>query len=85
MTSPDLLARITWLISTAGLIFRVPELPERGTATSCSFPEQSNHLKRGAVMYGYFVSSGYRGFVDGTWMLFPTESEYYEYMKELEN
>lgn len=36
-------------------------------------------------MYGYFVSSGYRGFVDGTWMLFPTESEYYEYMKELEN
>ena len=35
-------------------------------------------------MYGYFVSSGYRGF-DGTWMLFPTESEYYEYMKELEN
>lgn len=33
----------------------------------------------------YFVSSGYRGFVDGTWMLFPTESEYYEYMKELEN
>lgn len=36
-------------------------------------------------MYGYFVSSGYRGFVDGTRMLFPTESEYYEYMKELEN
>ena len=33
-------------------------------------------------MYGYFVSSGYRGFVDGTWMLFPIESEYYEYMKE---
>lgn len=36
-------------------------------------------------MYGYFVSSGYRGFVDGIWMLFPTEAEYYEYMKELEN
>ena len=30
-----------------------------------------NHLKRGAVMYGYFVSRWYRGFVDGTWMLFP--------------
>jgi len=36
-------------------------------------------------MYGYFVSSGYRGFVNGTWMLFPTEAEYYEYMNELEN
>ena len=36
-------------------------------------------------MYGYFVSSGYRGFVNGIWMLFPTEAEYYEYMKELEN
>ena len=46
MTSPDLLARITWLISTAGLIFRVPELPERGTATSCSFPEQSKSPKK---------------------------------------
>ena len=40
------LARITWLISTAGLIFRVPELPERGTATSCSFPEQSKSPKK---------------------------------------
>ena len=46
MTLPDLLARITWLISTAGLIFRVPELPERGTATSCSFPEQSKSPKK---------------------------------------
>ena len=36
-------------------------------------------------MYGYFVSSGYRGFVNGIWMLFPTEAEYYEYMKALEN
>lgn len=48
-------------------------------------PRATKSPKRGAVMYGYFVSSGYRGFVDGTWMLFPTESEYYEYMKELEN
>lgn len=37
------------------------------------------------VNRSYFVSSGYRGFVNGTWMLFPTEAEYYEYMKELEN
>lgn len=35
-----------WLISTAGLIFRVPELPERGTAISCSFPEQSKSPKK---------------------------------------
>ena len=40
------LAGLTWLISTAGLIFRVPELPERGTATSCSFPEQSKSPKK---------------------------------------
>lgn len=34
-------------------------------------------------MYGYHVSSGYKGLVDGKWMLFSTESEYYEYMSEL--
>lgn len=33
-------------------------------------------------MYGYPVSCGYRGLVDGEWMLFPTEAEYYEYMSE---
>lgn len=36
-------------------------------------------------MCGYLVSSGYRGLVDGRWMLFSTEAEYYEYMKELED
>ncbi len=34
-------------------------------------------------MYGYPVSCGYRGLVNGEWMLFPTEAEYYEYMREL--
>lgn len=33
-------------------------------------------------MYGYPVSSGYRGWVNGEWMLFPTEAEYHGYMKE---
>lgn len=33
-------------------------------------------------MYGYPVSSGYKGLVNGKWMLFPTEAEYYEYVKE---
>ena len=34
-------------------------------------------------MIGYPVSYGYRGLVNGRWMLFATESEYYEYIKEL--
>lgn len=34
-------------------------------------------------MYGYHVSFGYIGLVDGKWMLFSTEAEYYEYMSEL--
>lgn len=33
-------------------------------------------------MCGYPVSSGYRGLVNGEWMLFPTEAEYHEYMEE---
>lgn len=33
-------------------------------------------------MYGYYVSYGYVGFVDGRKMLFATEEEYYEYMEE---
>ena len=34
-------------------------------------------------MYGYPVSSGYRVWVNGEWMLFPTEAEYQEYMEEV--
>ena len=33
-------------------------------------------------MYGYFVSYGYMGLVNGDWMLFATEAEYQEYMSE---
>lgn len=33
-------------------------------------------------MYGYLVSCGYKGLVDGKWMLFATESEYREYIRE---
>jgi len=36
-------------------------------------------------MYGYPVPYGYKGLVSGEWMLFPTEAEYYEYMKEADN
>lgn len=35
-------------------------------------------------MKGYSVSSGYMGYVDGRYMLFSTESEYYEYISEKE-
>jgi len=33
-------------------------------------------------MEGYLTSYGYIGFVTGRWMLFATESEYYEYLNE---
>ena len=36
-------------------------------------------------MRGYHVANGYRGLVNGKWMLFATEAEYYEYMRELAN
>lgn len=35
-------------------------------------------------MYGYYISYGYKGLVDGRWMLFATQDEYYEYMEEIE-
>ena len=35
-------------------------------------------------MKGYSVPSGYMGYVDGRYMLFSTESEYYEYISEKE-
>lgn len=34
--------------------------------------------------YGYSVNNGYFGLVDGNYILFPTEGEYYEYLKERE-
>lgn len=33
-------------------------------------------------MKGYITPFGYMGLVDGTWMLFATESEYIEYVTE---
>ena len=34
-------------------------------------------------MKGYYVSIGYMGLVDGKYMLFSSESEYYEYVLEV--
>lgn len=33
-------------------------------------------------MNGYFTDFGYMGLVNGEWMLFATEAEYYEYLEE---
>lgn len=32
------------------------------------------------MLKGYPVHAGYMGLVDGKWILFATESDYYEYM-----
>jgi len=32
-------------------------------------------------MYGYYTQYGFAGHLRGSWMLFATEEEYYEYMK----
>ena len=33
-------------------------------------------------MRGYFTAGGYYGMVDGKYLLFSDESEYYEYVEE---
>lgn len=33
-------------------------------------------------MIGYYTDYGYMGYVGGEWMLFATEDEYCEYLKE---
>lgn len=33
-------------------------------------------------MKGYYVNSGYMGYVNGYYMLFASESEYYDYISE---
>jgi len=35
-------------------------------------------------MRGYFTAAGYYGMVDGIYMLFADETEYYEIMEEAE-
>ena len=35
-------------------------------------------------MKGYSTASGYMGYVEGKYMLFSDESEYFEYMEETE-
>lgn len=37
--------------------------------------------KGGFVMKGYDVQVGFMGYVDGEYILFASEAEYYEYMR----
>ena len=37
------------------------------------------------LVKGYFTGSGYKGLVDGEYMLFASESDYYSYISEKEN
>lgn len=39
-------------------------------------------LNGGNEMKGFTVESGYMGYVDGTYILFASESDYREYMGE---
>lgn len=37
------------------------------------------------MAYGYLTNKGYYGMVDGRYILFATEEEYLEFLKEREN
>lgn len=39
-------------------------------------------MKEGFRMKGYFVSNGYMGCVDGTYILFASEADYLEYLRD---
>ena len=45
-------------------------------------PQSAGAKKGGESMKGYLVPSGYMGFVNGRYMLFATEHDYYEYITE---
>ena len=49
------------------------------------FPEAQKKNGERATIYpikGYTTSSGYMGYVAGKYILFPTEDEYINYMRE---
>ena len=35
------------------------------------------------MLKGYYVNEGYMGYINGIYMLFASESDYYDYAKEL--
>ena len=44
--------------------------------------ERGTARERSTDMRGYFTASGYYGLVDGRYLLFASESEYYEMMND---
>ena len=38
--------------------------------------------ERRSIMDGYYTSYGYMGLINGEYMLFATENEYYEYLTD---
>ena len=43
---------------------------------------ETHREQGGIVMKGYNTDIGFMGFVDGKYVLFCSESDYYEFMKE---
>ena len=41
------------------------------------------HKREGDYVKGYYTQTGYMGYVEGKYILFASESAYYEYMKEV--
>ena len=44
--------------------------------------EQQSVIGKEKAMKGYNTSVGYMGYVDGEYMLFSSESEYYEFLED---
>ncbi len=48
-------------------------------------PEMKNKRKREALkMRGYYTTNGFRGLVDGKYVLFASEEDYYDSMADEE-
>ena len=44
--------------------------------------KQYKLIERMILMKGYFVGNGYMGYVDGAYILFASEEEYYEFLED---
>ncbi len=56
--------------------------PLYGQKDSKSEIIRSSRAKEGIAMRGYFTAGGFYGMVDGKYLLFSDESEYYDYLRE---
>ena len=45
--------------------------------------EYNDNRRRKNGMKGYFVDGGYMGYVEGSYMLFAGEEDYFEYMENM--